>query len=72
MTQSTACYMQPMSKIFLQRKVPEPIEQHRLALNTNALTLWARSPKNGSLDSGIQAWYLSARHMANSGELLYT
>jgi hypothetical protein len=28
--------------------------------------------KNGSLDSGIQAWYLSTRHVANSGELLYT
>jgi hypothetical protein len=28
--------------------------------------------KNGSLDSGIQGWYLSTRHVANSGELLYT
>jgi hypothetical protein len=30
-------------------------------------TLWARSilKKNGSLDSGIQAWYLSTRHVAN-------
>jgi hypothetical protein len=27
---------------------------------------------NGSLDSAIQAWDLSTRHVANSGELLYT
>jgi hypothetical protein len=51
------------------------LRQHRLALNTNALTLWARSPflkKNGSVDSGIQAWYLSTCHAASLGELLYT
>jgi hypothetical protein len=37
--------------------------------------LWAKSPflkKKGSLDSGIQSWYLSTRHVANTGELLYT
>jgi hypothetical protein len=72
----------PVVLIFLRRKVPgqtgartRDLRQHRLALNTNALTLWARSPfikNNGSLDSGIQAWYPSTRHVANSGELLYT
>jgi hypothetical protein len=49
--------------IFLRRKVPgqtgariRDLRQHRLALNTNVLTRWARSPflkKNGSLDSGM-------------------
>jgi hypothetical protein len=66
--------------IFLRRKVPgqtgartRDLRQHRLALNTNALTLWARLPfLKSSLDNGIQVWYLSTRHVANSGELLYT
>jgi hypothetical protein len=39
---------------------------------SNPLSQIAILKKNGSLDSGIQAWYLSIRHVANSGELLYT
>jgi hypothetical protein len=60
--------------IFLRRNVPgqtgartRDLRQHRLALNTNALTLWARSPflkKNGFLDSGIQAWHLHCKYMS--------
>jgi hypothetical protein len=37
---------------------------------SNPLSQIAILKKNGSLDSGIQAWY--PRHVANSGELLYT
>jgi hypothetical protein len=39
---------------------------------SNPLSQIAILKKNGSLDSGIQSWYLSTCHMANSGELLYT